>query len=72
MIRRSSMLILTVLVACSVPQAEFYDVAALPPHVRPGQLLRVEAFHGGPPNATARRILYGSTTPDGAPIVQTV
>jgi pimeloyl-ACP methyl ester carboxylesterase len=69
MIRRSSMLILTVLVACSVPQAEFYDVAALPPHVHPGQLLRVEAFPGVPPNATARRILYGSTTPDGAPIV---
>jgi hypothetical protein len=69
MIRRLNLLVFVALVACHAPQPDFHTAATPPSHGLPGDVLRTEAFSGAPSNAEAFRILYGSTAPDGAPIV---
>ncbi len=53
-------LIVVLLAGCAVPP--------VPGNVRPGDVLRAEPFPGAPDGATATRILYASTAPDGQPI----
>jgi acetyl esterase/lipase len=58
MIRRCCLLMLTVVVACGGPP--------VPTH--PGDIVHAEAVSGAPVDASATRIVYASTAPDGAPI----
>jgi pimeloyl-ACP methyl ester carboxylesterase len=58
MIRRCCLLILIAVAACGGP----------PARVHPGDLVQADAFPGAPANASAIRIVYVSTAPDGARI----
>ncbi len=71
--KHSSKLLIAVavLAACSVqpPPPNFYDPAGLALDHPPGDVLRSQPFPGAPDGATATRLLYTSTAPDGTPIV---
>src|SRR4051812_45568057 len=69
MIRRLSLVVFVALVACHAPRPDSHTAATPPPHGRPGDVLRAEAFSGAPSNARAFRIRYSSTAPGGALIV---
>jgi pimeloyl-ACP methyl ester carboxylesterase len=55
--------IVAVLVSCTAPQP-----APFAPGHRPGDILQAAPLTGAPAGATATRILYASTAPDGTPI----
>ena len=61
-------LIVIILAGCAAPPPAPYGSTETPGHAHPGDVLRAEAFPGAPDGATATRILYSSTTPDGRPI----
>nr|WP_294553573.1 alpha/beta fold hydrolase [uncultured Rhodopila sp.] len=58
MIRRCCLLILIAAASCGSPSARTH----------PGDIVQAEAVPGAPPNASATRIVYVSTAPDGAQI----
>jgi acetyl esterase/lipase len=58
MIRRYCLIILIAVAACTGPSAR----------TRPGEIVQAEAFPGAPNNASATRIVYVSTAPDGTQI----
>jgi pimeloyl-ACP methyl ester carboxylesterase len=60
---RYAILIVIIMAGCTAaPPAPLGDAQP------PGNILRAEAFPGAPDGATATRILYSSTAPDGQPI----
>jgi pimeloyl-ACP methyl ester carboxylesterase len=58
---RYFIMIVALLAGCAPPQPNRFGV-------RPGDILRAEPFPGAPDGATATRLLYASTAPDGSAI----